>query len=70
MTKFSLTEEELRIMESHFVTPSNNSDLRIKIEKMEEKYDYSFKVVLEAITQLLDAPKKPKKKIGFQVSKL
>ena len=44
-----------------------HKDLRDKIEKMERKYDQQFKVVFQAIKQLLDPPvkKKPKRRIGF-----
>lgn len=42
-----------------------HKDLRQKIEEIEEKYDYQFKVVFEAIKQLLEPPQKSKKKIGF-----
>jgi len=41
-------------------------DLKKKIEEMEKKYDYQFKVVFEAIKQLLEPAKEiPKKRIGF-----
>jgi phage regulator Rha-like protein len=40
-------------------------DLRQKIEEMEKKYDYQFKIVFEAIKELLGPPAKPKKPIGF-----
>ena len=36
-----------------------------KIEKMEKKYDRKFKVVFNALRQLLEPPEKPKPKIGF-----
>lgn len=42
-----------------------HKDLRQKIEEMEQKYDYQFKIVFEAIKQLLEPPAKPKKPIGF-----
>ena len=45
----------------------NVVDLKRKIQSMEKKYDHNFKLVFNAITQLL-TPKplqKPKKKIGF-----
>jgi meiotically up-regulated gene 157 (Mug157) protein len=32
---------------------------------MEEKYDEQFRIVFEAITQLLEVDQKPKKKIGY-----
>lgn len=46
---------------------STHKELKEKIEKMEQKYDYQFKVVFEAIKQLLDQPieDKPKTPIGF-----
>lgn len=40
-------------------------DLKHKIEEMEKKYDYQFKIVFDAIKQLLEPPEKPKKRIGF-----
>ncbi len=42
-------------------------ELRRKIEEMEQKYDYQFKVVFKTIKKLLDPPQKPKNPIGFHV---
>jgi hypothetical protein len=42
-----------------------HKDLKQKIEDMEKKYDYQFKIVFDAIKQLLEPPAKPKKRIGF-----
>jgi flagellar capping protein FliD len=42
-----------------------HKELQKKIEAMEEKYDGQFRVVFEAIEQMLKEDKKPKKKIGF-----
>src|SRR4030043_1262329 len=43
-----------------------HKDLKKKIEAMEEKYDYQFKIVFDAIKQLIEPPEKSKKKkIGF-----
>jgi phage regulator Rha-like protein len=42
-----------------------HKDLQQKIEEMEKKYDYQFKVVFHAIKQLLEPAEKPKKRIGF-----
>ena len=42
-----------------------HKDLKLKIEAMEKKYDYQFKIVFDAIKQLLERPEKPKKRIGF-----
>lgn len=44
---------------------ASNKELREKIEKLESKYDQQFKIVFDAIKQLLSAPKKPARKIGF-----
>lgn len=46
------------LLESH-------KELRRKIEEMEQKYDGQFKVVFEAIRQLLSPPEKFKRRIGF-----
>lgn len=43
----------------------SHKDLQRKIENMERKYDQQFKVVFDAIKQLLIPPEKPKGKIGF-----
>ncbi|HHT9108278.1 MAG TPA: ORF6N domain-containing protein [Candidatus Wunengus sp. YC63] len=45
---------------------STHKDLKQKIEEMEKKYDYQFKIVFDAIKQLLEPPEEPKGKIGFQ----
>jgi len=45
-----------------------HKDLQRKIEDMESKYDEQFKIVFEAIRQLLEpppVPEKPKGRIGF-----
>ena len=44
---------------------AGHRDLEKKIEAMEEKYDEQFRVVFEAIRQLLKEDEKPKKRIGF-----
>ena len=44
---------------------AGHKDLRQKIEKREEKYDEQFRVVFEAIKQLISEEEKPKQKIGF-----
>jgi len=48
---------------------STNEDLRRQIKRMEKKYDQQFKVVFEAIKQLLDKERKPKRKIGLTSGK-
>ena len=42
-----------------------HKDLAKKIEEMERKYDQQFKVVFDAIKQLLTPSEKPKRRIGF-----
>ena len=42
-----------------------HKELQKKIEAMEEKYDGQFRVVFEAIKQLLQEDEKPKKRNGF-----
>ena len=49
-----------KLLETH-------KDLKRKIESMEKKYDENFKIVFEAIKQLLETEEKPKKQIGFTV---
>jgi hypothetical protein len=44
---------------------AGHKDLQKKIEAMEEKYDGQFKIVFDAIKQLLVDDEKPKMKIGF-----
>ena len=44
-----------------------HKDLRQKIEEMENKYDYQFKVVFDAIKKLLEPIEKPRNPIGFHV---
>jgi len=46
---------------------STHEDLGREVEAMERKYDRQFKVVFDAIKQLLDIESKPKRKIGFEV---
>jgi len=46
---------------------STHEDLKKKIESMEQKYDDNFRIVFEAIKQLLSEEEKPKKKIGYTV---
>jgi phage regulator Rha-like protein len=46
---------------------ATHKDLKRKIESMEKKYDEQFRIVFEAIKQLLAEEDKPKKKIGYTV---
>jgi hypothetical protein len=44
---------------------ATHEDLKRKIEEMEAKYDEQFRIVFEAIRQLLEEDEKPKRRIGF-----
>jgi hypothetical protein len=44
---------------------ATHDGLKRKIEAMEKNYDDQFRIVFEAITQLLEVDEKPKKKIGY-----
>lgn len=44
---------------------TSNAELARKIDAMEKKYDAQFKVVFDAIRQLMTPPEKHKRKIGF-----
>ncbi|MBI3193174.1 MAG: ORF6N domain-containing protein [Ignavibacteriae bacterium] len=45
----------------------SNTELARKLEALEKKYDAQFKVVFDAIRQLMTPPEKPKRPIGFRV---
>ena len=44
---------------------AEKSGLLKKVEALEKRYDARFKVIFEAIRQLMEPEAKPKKKIGF-----
>lgn len=44
---------------------ATHDDLRRKIEDMEAKYDEQFRVVFEALRQLLKTEEQPERRIGF-----
>ena len=46
---------------------ATHKDLARKLDEMEKKYDAQFKVVFDAIRQLMATPEPKKKKIGFVV---
>jgi len=46
---------------------ASNKDLAIKLEALERKYDAQFKIVFDAIRQLMTPPEPKKRKIGFLV---
>ena len=46
---------------------ATHKELERKLIALEKKYDEQFKVVFEAIRQLMKPPEKPRKPIGFEV---
>ncbi len=46
---------------------ASNSQLARKLADLEKKYDAQFKVVFDAIRQLMTPPQPKKRKIGFLV---
>ena len=46
---------------------STHADLARKLEELEKKYDSQFRVVFDAIRQLMTPPNPPRKQIGFHV---
>ena len=46
---------------------STHADLSRNLEELERKYDRQFAAVFDAIRQLMEPPKQPRKKIGFHV---
>lgn len=48
---------------------NSQADLARKLDTLERKYDSQFKVVFEAIRQLMAPPTKPKREIGFHTLK-
>jgi len=45
---------------------ASHKELAKKLEALEKKYDAQFKIVFDAIHALLEPPKKPKRRIGFE----
>ena len=46
---------------------ATHADLARKLEELEKNYDAQFRVVFEALRQLIDPPEPPRKQIGFGV---
>lgn len=44
---------------------ASNADLARKLNELEKKYDHQFKVVFDAIRQLMTPPQSKRKEIGF-----
>jgi hypothetical protein len=45
---------------------ASNADLAKKLVALEKKYDAQFKVVFQAIRELMEAPVRKKRPIGFR----
>jgi hypothetical protein len=46
---------------------STHKDLALKLEELEKKYDTKFRVVFDALRELMKPPEKDKKPLGFLV---
>jgi hypothetical protein len=46
---------------------ATNRDLARRLDHLEKKYDSQFKVVFDAIRELMAPPEKPRRSIGFRV---
>ncbi|MGH9771647.1 MAG: ORF6N domain-containing protein, partial [Candidatus Acidiferrales bacterium] len=44
---------------------ASHTDLQRRLDDLERKYDKHFKVVFDAIRELMEPPEKPSKRIGF-----
>ncbi|MBI4655200.1 MAG: hypothetical protein HY746_00480, partial [Elusimicrobia bacterium] len=42
-----------------------HKDLAARLEALEKKYDRQFKIVFDAIREIMAPPVKPQKRIGF-----
>lgn len=48
---------------------NENKELKKKLDKMESKYDQQFRVVFEAIRQLIEKKNEPRNPVGFKTGK-
>ncbi len=46
---------------------TSNADLARKLDALEKKYDAQFKIVFDAIRQLMSPPETRRREIGFHV---
>ena len=46
-----------------------NKELKKKLDKMESKYDQQFRVVFEAIRQLIEKKNEPRNPVGFKTGR-
>ncbi len=49
---------------------ASNEELARKLAALEKKYDAQFKVVFEAIRELMSPPTQKRRRIGFLVSEV
>ena len=49
---------------------ASNTELAKKLEELERKYDRQFKVVFDAIRQLMTPPEQKRKQIGFHAKSM
>ena len=47
---------------------ASHTELQQRLDELEKKYDKQFRVVFEAILELMEPPDKPTKRIGFETS--
>jgi len=47
----------------------SHKELTRRLDELEKNYDSNFRVVFEAIRQLMRAPEYPKRRIGFEIEK-
>jgi len=48
--------------------PVSNKERAGRLDKLEKKYDAQFKVVFDAIRELMSHPEKEQRRIGFRSS--
>lgn len=46
--------------------PASHADLARKLDYLEKKYDAQFRIVFDAIREMMASPAKPRRKIGFE----
>jgi hypothetical protein len=67
---FQLDHQEVAILKSQFVTSSWGGQRKPPYaftEELEKKYDKQFRVVFDALREMMNPPEPPSKQIGFGV---
>lgn len=49
---------------------ASHADLAARLDEMEAKYDAQFRVVFDAIRELMTTPTSPARKLGFKTGEL